>query len=132
MDETLYHHGILGQRWGLRRSRATSSNGNSSKAVNVVKGKKHSSKKNISKLTDKELSQKINRLKLEKEYRSLLRESKPSIMNRLKKVANLPVGYTKDGKVKKLGPVVAGKLMDVALKEGNGKKIAKILSNKGN
>lgn len=73
MSETLTHHGILGMRWGIRRTDAQ---------LEKARGKlssddKSSKKKKLSELTDEELSDRIKRLELEKRYRDLLKELVP-------------------------------------------------------
>ena len=85
----LYHWGILGMKWGVRRSGPGSTGllkGRKlgqpivDKTASVVKKtsavKKASTnepvkKKKVSELSDDELQQKINRLRMEKEYREL-------------------------------------------------------------
>lgn len=73
MSETLTHHGILGMRWGIRRTDAQ---------LEKARGKLSSDdespkKKKLSELTDEELSDRIKRLELEKRYRDLLKEQVP-------------------------------------------------------
>lgn len=73
MSETLTHHGILGMRWGFRRTKAQ---------LEKARGKlssdnESSKKKKVSELTDEELLDKIKRLELEKRYRDLLKDLVP-------------------------------------------------------
>lgn len=73
MSETLTHHGILGMRWGIRRTDAQ---------LEKARGKlssddESSKKKKLSKLTDEELLDRIKRLELEKRYLDLLKELVP-------------------------------------------------------
>lgn len=54
----LYHYGVLGMRWGVRRS-ADSSN------------VKNIRKKKVSEMSNKELQDANNRIRLEREYKNL-------------------------------------------------------------
>lgn len=98
MDDTIYHHGIKGQKWGVRRTpeqlgRTSGSRRNKSGSNLISNFKKVFSskrttnkrsisqehqvkkpvqkKKKISELTDDELRARIARLELEKRYRDL-------------------------------------------------------------
>lgn len=55
-SDELSHVGVKGMKWGKRKGRSSSSS---------------APKEDLSKFSDDELKQKINRLKLEKEYKSL-------------------------------------------------------------
>lgn len=97
----LYHHGVLGMRWGVRRNNSSGSSGepsrlrrfarntnvndvssmiNNSKTINnetsrIVKNKtisKH--KKTAEQMTNKELQDAINRMNLEKQFSTLSAE----------------------------------------------------------
>lgn len=64
----LYHYGVLGMKWGVRRNR--------SKLLGSIKKGKSASdsdsqKQSISKMTDDELRSRISRLRMEKDYREL-------------------------------------------------------------
>lgn len=70
----LCHHGIKGQRWGVRRFQPYP-DGTTRKAVTVerkkAKGEKREDLKNRSILSDDQLRKKINRLQMEKQLREL-------------------------------------------------------------
>lgn len=64
----LYHYGVLGMKWGVRRDR-TKLLGRKKKGKGTDDS--DSQKQSISKMTDDELSSRISRLKMEKNYREL-------------------------------------------------------------
>ena len=110
----LYHYGVKGMKWGIRRTpaqlghkvgKAAKSAGRGiknavGKAAESRKAKKEAKKqaelnkkvrkKKISELTDDELKQKIARLELEKRYRDLVKDSQP------KKKESIVVGALRD------------------------------------
>lgn len=91
----LYHHGILGQKWGVRRfqkkggglteagkKRYSDKENTSKSSLSKTKKSKMSSStsqsskpKKLKDLTNEELQNKISRLKMEKEYKSLLKDT---------------------------------------------------------
>ena len=95
MDEELYHYGVKGMKWGIRRSPAQlghktgtkkkkksgvvdavkkiAANRKQKKAEQAsVQRQKKLKKKKISDMTDDELRERIARLELEKRYRDLM------------------------------------------------------------
>lgn len=80
----LTHHGIKGMHWGVRRTpeqlerdrghiNAASSIVNEAKKINnsVSNIRSNTKKKDVSKMTDQELRDKVNRLNLEQQYSQL-------------------------------------------------------------
>lgn len=65
-DNELYHYGVLGMKWGVRRKRNSSN-------VEPAKTKK----KTLSEMSDDELRSKLNRLQMEKQYKDLVRTLNP-------------------------------------------------------
>lgn len=90
-ENQLIHYGVLGMKWGVRRSRAelARARGSSIKSGTKKTGSKSSGKKTVTKstqstkekttseLTDDELRAKINRLELEKKYKELAKTVSP-------------------------------------------------------
>lgn len=69
----LAHHGILGMKWGIRRSESQLARGrsvNSSDNKNEVSTRK-TAVKNRRTMSDTELKKRIERLKLEREFKNL-------------------------------------------------------------
>ena len=77
MDNELYHYGVLGMRWGVRKSKSGSSGvGKRSKRSKLTVDpsyKKAHSKKKLKYMSDNELREINNRLNAEKQYKDLTR-----------------------------------------------------------
>lgn len=67
MNNELYHYGVLGMKWGVRRSKKSKSDVDSSY-------KKAHTKKKVKYMSDNELKEINNRLNLEKNYRDLTKK----------------------------------------------------------
>lgn len=75
MDNELYHYGVLGMKWGVRKSRGGSSKSggrrrSKTETVHEDYAKAHS-KKSVKQMSDAELRSRINRLQMEKQYSQL-------------------------------------------------------------
>ena len=77
MDNELYHYGVLGMRWGVRKSKSGSSGfGKRSKRSKLTVDpsyKKAHSKKKLKYMSDNELREINNRLNAERQYKDLTR-----------------------------------------------------------
>lgn len=65
MSNTLVHYGILGMKWGIRRTPAQLSRDRGTSK------KSSSEKKNVKEMSDDELRKTVNRLQLERQYLQL-------------------------------------------------------------
>lgn len=78
--DELYHHGVLGMRWGHRKARYSSGTRKSRKRVSTQRTSKDSRRanyiksKSVSQMSNKELKDVNNRLQLEKQYKDLTRK----------------------------------------------------------
>ena len=81
MNDELYHFGVKGMKWGVRRKRNTS-NLNSRKRISIKIQKKEPieihddyknahTKKSVASMSDAELRARINRIQMEEQYAKL-------------------------------------------------------------
>mgnify|MGYP006923195101 CR=1 FL=1 len=73
MSNNLYHHGVIGMKWGVRRARGSSSSTKPSKR-NISEDAKEAariSKKHVSEMSNNELRKLNDRINLEQQYSRL-------------------------------------------------------------
>ena len=71
-EDELYHHGVKGQKWGVRRYQ------NPDGSLTAAGKKRHNSD-NVNKMSNEELRQKVNRMNNEQRYIELTKSSSSSV-----------------------------------------------------
>ena len=71
---SLYHHGVKGMKWGVRKKPVSSGVSKAKKAAPAVKKAFSGKKKDISKASDEELSAYLRRMQLEKQVLAMQKE----------------------------------------------------------
>lgn len=113
-NNELTHHGVLGMKWGVRRSPAQLA-----RARGSSKSKSdNSDKKSAKNMSDDELRRVVNRLQMERQYSQLSQ-------------SNVSKGKNYAQKVIKAGTTVAAVTTTALTIYNNAEKIKKIIEKKG-
>lgn len=127
-EDYIAHHGVKGQKWGVRKARPTS--GRTSKAkrsfitININKGsaakkqevtkkagilkravevRKKSKPENIHDISDEDLNARINRLQREQQYKQLMQQNASSVQP-----SNQSKGYVDQFKQQMVSSLISG------------------------
>ena len=126
MENTIRHHGIRGMKWGVRRYQ----NRDGSLTPEGKKRYSDGVTSHVKSMSDQELRDRINRLQLEKQYKSLLEPEGQKKVNRGKKFVQDIIETSGRNVGTQLTTYVLGTLVNKYI--GKGKRIINIKEAQSN
>ena len=92
-EEELMHYGVMGMRWGVRR--ASKRSGGSKKGKNKKASRQPQQPQKKRRMSNKELTARVKRMQLEKQYRDLTNDLTPKTKSKMEKLVNTTVTISK-------------------------------------
>ena len=92
-EEELMHYGVMGMRWGVRR--ASKRSGGSKKGKNKKASRQPQQPQKKRRMSNKELTARVKRMQLEKQYRDLTNDLTPKTKSKMEKLVSTTVTISK-------------------------------------
>lgn len=123
-NDELYHYGVLGMRWGIRRSKSGSSKLFGKKRKNEPEihddYKKAHDKKSVKSMSDAELKARNNRLQMEQQYATMTKKTnkgKKIVKSLIAAAGTIAAAETAYKTYSRIGKKVADKVGDFVMKD---------------
>ena len=123
-NDELYHYGVLGMRWGIRRSKSGSSKLFGKKRKNEPEihddYKKAHDKKSVKSMSDAELKARNNRLQMERQYATMTKKTnkgKKIVKSLIAAAGTIAAAETAYKTYSRIGKKVVDKVGDFIMKD---------------
>ena len=123
-NDELYHYGVLGMRWGIRRSKSGSSKLFGKKRKNEPEihddYKKAHDKKSVKSMSDAELKARNNRLQMEQQYATMTKKTnkgKKIVKSLIAAAGTIAAAETAYKTYSRIGKKVVDKVGDFVMKD---------------